>query len=367
MEPFAERSGFSRNTVAFSYFVIYNVLVKELSQSEINMKEVLILANEIMVSVICNAYNHERYIRDALDGFLMQKTNFAFEVLIHDDASTDKTADIIREYEAKYPDIIKPIYQTENQYSKDPSIVISLQYSRVRGKYISLCEGDDYWTDPLKLQKQVDAMENHPEIDICAHGAYQVDAETKMITRLIRPAKKRTIFSVRKVIIGGGAFVATNSLLYRSELVKNLPAFVRYFGFDYAWQIHGTLRSGMLYLPDIMSSYRYLSANSWTSSMCNNHEKIRKHYKVISIMLSLLDAETNYCYTKTIHKKIVLDYVGVHRDCGTLSELLKPNYHEFFQCIPIITKIEIYIRLFLPWLVEPARKLYGRILKLREK
>ena len=101
--------------------------------------------------------------------------------------------------------------------------------------------------------------------------------------------------------------------------------------------------------------------------MLNNHEKIRMHYKEISVMLSLLDAETNYRYTKTIHKRIVLDYVGVHRECGTLSELLEPVNREIFQSIPTIAKIEIYIRVFFPWLVDPARKLYGRILKLREK
>lgn len=129
---------------------------------DINETEYMIEQSDIIVSVICNTYNHESYIRQCLDGFIMQETTFAFEVLIHDDASIDKTADIIREYEAKYPDIIKPIYQTENQYSKKIGIMKSFQYPRVKGKYIALCEGDDYWIDPLKLQKQVDFLEaNH--------------------------------------------------------------------------------------------------------------------------------------------------------------------------------------------------------------
>lgn len=124
--------------------------------------------NKIMVSIISLAYNHASYIRECLDGFMMQKTNFAFEVLIHDDASTDGTADIIREYEAKYPDIIKPIYQTENQYSKGIPIGCTYLYPRAKGKYIALCEGDDYWTDPLKLQKQVDFLESHPDYVMCS-------------------------------------------------------------------------------------------------------------------------------------------------------------------------------------------------------
>ena len=111
------------------------------------------------VSICCITYNHEKYISECLDGFIKQKTDFTFEVLIHDDASTDKTATIIREYEAKHPDIIKPIYQTENQFSKGVSVSNVYNFPRVKGKYIAMCEGDDYWTDPLKLQKQVDYLE----------------------------------------------------------------------------------------------------------------------------------------------------------------------------------------------------------------
>ena len=121
---------------------------------------------EILVSIITLAYNHESYIRECLDGILMQKTSFKFELLIHDDASTDNTANIIREYEAKHSDIIKPIYQTENQYSKRVPIGSTYLYPRAKGKYIALCEGDDYWTDPYKLQKQVDILENNPEIGL---------------------------------------------------------------------------------------------------------------------------------------------------------------------------------------------------------
>ena len=121
----------------------------------------------IVVSIVSLAYNHAKYIRQCLDGFIMQKTHFAFEVLIHDDASTDGTADIIREYELKYPNIIKPIYQTENQYQKGVAIGATYLYPRVQGKYIAECEGDDYWTDPFKLQKQVDFMEQHPDYGLC--------------------------------------------------------------------------------------------------------------------------------------------------------------------------------------------------------
>jgi glycosyltransferase involved in cell wall biosynthesis len=123
-----------------------------------------------LVSICCTAYNHAKFISDCLDGFLLQKTNFNFEVLIHDDASTDGTQDIIKAYQAKYPNIIKPIFQTENQYSKGVKPFIKYLSPASQGKYIALCEGDDYWTDPLKLQKQVDYMESHSECVLTYHG-----------------------------------------------------------------------------------------------------------------------------------------------------------------------------------------------------
>lgn len=119
--------------------------------------------NSISVSICCLAYNHELYITDCLEGILKQKTTFIFELLIHDDASTDRTAEIIREYEKKYPEIIKPIYQTENQYSKSKGVSVKFQFPRVKGKYISICEGDDYWTDSYKLQKQFDFLEKNED------------------------------------------------------------------------------------------------------------------------------------------------------------------------------------------------------------
>lgn len=136
-------------------------------------------SNSIMVSIICNTYNHEKYIAQTIEGFLMQKTKFRFEVLIHDDASTDKTAEIIRKYEKQYPDIIKPIYQTDNQYSMKVYVSVKYQYPRAEGKYIAYCEGDDFWTDCNKLQKQVDFLNNHPEYVACVHKYIVVDKTGK--------------------------------------------------------------------------------------------------------------------------------------------------------------------------------------------
>lgn len=124
---------------------------------------------DIMVSICCLVYNHEPYLRECFEGFVMQQTTFPIEILVHDDASTDHSANIIREYTEKYPDLFKPIYQTENQYSKGISISFKYQFPRAKGKYIAMCEGDDYWTDPLKLQKQVEFLEENPSFSLCFH------------------------------------------------------------------------------------------------------------------------------------------------------------------------------------------------------
>lgn len=123
-----------------------------------------------LVSICCVTYNHAPFIRKCLDGFLMQETSFPIEILIHDDASTDGTDGIIMEYSEKYPDLFYPLFESENQYSLGHQNEMDFyNYRRARGKYIAYCEGDDYWTDPHKLQKQVDFMEFHPDYSVCFH------------------------------------------------------------------------------------------------------------------------------------------------------------------------------------------------------
>lgn len=136
------------------------------------------MTGDPLVSIRCMVYNHEPFLRQCLDGFVMQKTTFPFEAVVHDDASTDGSAAIIREYVERYPDIIKPVYETENQYGKGTLGRILSAATHPNTKYVAFCEGDDYWTDPYKLQIQVDFLESHPEYTMCFHQANTILDET---------------------------------------------------------------------------------------------------------------------------------------------------------------------------------------------
>lgn len=311
----------------------------------------------IIVSIICNAFNHEPYIRKALEGFVMQKTNFAFEVLIHDDASTDKTADIIREFEAKYPEIIKPIYQTENQYSKGLGLVSKIQYGRVTGKYIAICEGDDCWTDPLKLQKQVDALEAHPEADMCAHRAQCV--QNGQVVEFFPKETENKIFSAEEVIAGGGGFVATASLMYRTAILKQQWKFRECLRLDYTLQIQGALRGGILYLSDCMSVYNFMTETSWTKRMRKDASKVIQHLKKVVDMLQILDEETDRQYSDVIAKVKTKEEFNISQLAEQWKELKNEEYSEIFKALPLKERIKINIKIYFPFVTKLLKKIRG--------
>ena len=310
---------------------------------------------QIAVSVICNTYNHERYIRDALESFLAQKTTFAFEVLVHDDASTDHTADIVREYEEKYPEIIKPIYETVNQYSLHNGMIKKLQFGRAKGKYIAVCEGDDYWTNPLKVQKQYDAMEAHPEVDMCAHAASVVRGG-KTIS-VISPRKEFCIIPAEDVILGGGGYFATNSLFYLRSLRDNPPKFYQHLGFDYSVQIWGSLRGGILYLPDNMSVYRKGVENSWTARMDVDKSRCLEHIEKVIGMLEILATEVEPSLVPTVNQAIANEKNAILKRKIAILEA-EQNFHEIkhgetrdaYRKLPLKRKMKITAKQFLHFL-----------------
>lgn len=176
--------------------------------------------DNIMVSIDCLAYNQAPYIRQALDSFLMQKTDFQFEILIHDDASTDGTADIIKEYEEKYPEVVKPIYQKENMWSKVMAMSAEYQFPRARGKYIAICEGDDFWLDSLKLQKQVDFLENNQQYSAVAGiASHRNNNDGKELFKSPKSFCRGHELDVKQFL--SGKYFATNTLTFRNYFFDN--------------------------------------------------------------------------------------------------------------------------------------------------
>ena len=229
--------------------------------------------NQLKVSVCCLAYNHASYIRQCLDGFLMQKTNFPIEILIHDDASTDGTQDIIREYEAKYPDIIKPIYQKENQYSKGISISLTYNWSRAKGKYVAICEGDDYWTDPYKLQKQVDFLESHPDYVMCSHRFNQYIQDKNLLEEEKNLTFQGADYDLKN-LIGGKWLTQTLTVMYRRSAL-DLKEYESYGMSMDIILFYVLLKNGKGYcFPNIMGTYRLHGGGTWSEVSLNQRRLI---------------------------------------------------------------------------------------------
>ena len=205
----------------------------------------LVSDNKPLVSVITLVYNHENYLRDYFNGILIQKTNFKFEVLIHDDASTDNSARIIKEYVDKYPDVFIPIFQTENQHSQGVHICDTFLYPKAKGKYIALCEGDDYWIDPLKLQKQVDYMEVHDKCSMTCSDAKVVSPDGELDWRRIAYSG---LLTLEDIVLNGGLYINTVSILFRGDIIRDAPSFMCncHVG-DYPLQIFMALKVTVFY------------------------------------------------------------------------------------------------------------------------
>lgn len=211
-----------------------------------------------LVTIQCITYNHESYIRQCLEGFIMQKTTFPFEAIVHDDASTDGTAAIIREYSEKYPDIIKPIYETENQYSKRDGSLTRIMNAHTRGKYVAICEGDDYWIDPLKLQKQVDFLESHPECSlVCTDINYYIQRKDEFINAYFRN-KKFPIKYTYNDFLTKAWFVAPCTWVYRKEMCKENGISLGFVVGDLPLLLELSSKGKIKYLDDVTAVYRVL-------------------------------------------------------------------------------------------------------------
>ena len=321
-------------------------------------------SDELIVSIWCMAYNQEQYLRQCLDGFVMQETNFRFEAIIHDDASTDATTAIIREYEEKYPDIIKPIYEKENQYSKYDDSLDRIMCDSCKGKYIAFCEGDDFWIDPYKLQKQVDILENFPECSVSFCKVMDVSKKgTKLNT--FHPTGSSIHNGIIKIDeflkyqYGKGEWVFQTSCYVmrrvfldecvHSEFYKNHPTG------DEPLVIEYLLRGNGYYINDVSSCYRVQSGGH-TSMTKSNPELAISFQKRMIEAITVLDKNTKYQYHNYIKSRKLIGLFYIDYFQGNHLKLFAYKYWRLYSLLSKRTLLVMLLHVICPPLYRKLKK-----------
>lgn len=268
----------------------------DLSQEQIiwnwkNYKE-----NEPLVSISCITYNHVLYIEQCLDGMLMQKTNFPFEILIHDDCSTDGTTEIVRKYENKYPNIVKPMYEKENQWKTGKPIGSrAWNFPRAKGKYIAICEGDDYWTDEYKLQTQFDFFENNNDFALSCHNSFLISGNKQV--GIFNKKNFHTELTASEII--SKWCIPTASMMIRKEVINIIPVIEGLIQGDILIYLSAISIGRCHYDNKIMSAYRINNEKSASSAFSRDY---LQYYKNMKKSLKKIDLAFNFYFHKPISK-----------------------------------------------------------------
>lgn len=319
------------------------------------------MPQKIMVSICCAVYNHEKYLRKCLEGFLQQKTNFKFEILIHDDASTDHSAEIIREYEKKYPDIIKPIFQTENQYSQGAKIGWEYQYPRAKGKYIALCEGDDYWCDEMKLQRQFDEMEKNENASICVHMVRHIKEDGTLLNTQYPayPIEQNILCgeeAIRTIVEYEMYPFQTSSFFFRSSYIRritesDLPDFMQVSPVgDVPLLLYLVSLGAIIYIPEVMSHYRIQSVGSWNMSLQKSVEKRIAVYKKGIASYILYDVYTGGKYAQYMENAVNRSWFLIYQIQRKYKDMLDKKYRFMLKKELPKQRLYYYIMATFPWL-----------------
>ena len=322
------------------------------------------MENEILVSICCTAFNHEDYIAQTLDSFLMQETDFPFEILVSDDASADRTADIIRDYAARRPGIVRPFLLEENQFSRGVNLYTDVLLPAARGKYAALCEGDDYWTDPRKLQLQADFLRAHPDYSAVAHNTMLHYCETGQQDRpLIREAGDRDL-DLKRLLSGTSYSFHTSSLFARLDLMRDPPEFYRVAqrsGFlDYALNLWLGINGRVRYLDRVMSVYRINSGSgAWSSGVDFQYQKLRRYIRgeidMLNAFLPLVSGGDEALVRQEIlEREFELMYVE-----GRDREQRRPPYDAILRAKPFSYRFKNALKCALPHAAAAYRRRRG--------
>lgn len=259
-----------------------------------------------LVSIVCHTFNHVNYIKDALNGFLMQSTDFAFEIILHDDASTDGTTEIVKEFAQSYPNIIVPIIQTENQWSKGvrPS---TNTFPKAKGKYIAFCEGDDFWINENKIQKQYNYMIKNPKATLCFHD-HVITNEEREVLKLDVLNNDVTKFNIEKII--DKWFISTQTIFFnKTYIIQSLSDFKNIVNGDWSFQLISAHHGDIVYLPDVLACYRK-NDHSLSSSIAKN--KATRAMNLIRLFC-IFDVYSEFKYSNQINTKIIF-YLKEYND-----------------------------------------------------
>ncbi len=318
-------------------------------------------AEKVMASINCVTFNHVNYIRKALDSFLMQKTNFAFEILVHDDASTDGTGEIIREYAEKYPDQVRPLIQTENQYSQGiDNISGAFNFPRARGKYIFMCDGDDYFLSPDKLQRQVDYMEAHPDCALCIHSA-RIDLVGKALTEgQMRPYRQSRVIPPEEIIDKSSGY-AMSSMAFPARLVKILPDYyVDCPVGDTPLQLMAAAEGYGYYMDEPMSAYRVGVAGSWTvEGQSGDYEgKQNAYYRRMKRTYEQFDRATGGRFHQAAESAALRTYYHTKVNTKKFDEIFNPEYRRYYKELTPRTRFFLRFERSMPGAYKMARKAF---------
>ena len=297
-----------------------------------------------------------------LDSFLMQERDFDIEILIHDDHSTDDTIDIIKEYTERYPDIMRPMYEEENQYSKGISNISGVfNFPRARGKYIAMCEGDDYWSDPLKLKKQAAYMEAHPECALCCHAAGIVaeDGAFRTVAEL-KPFAGSGVIRAEDVI-SKKENIPTASLFFRTEYAKQLPQW--YFDCpvgDIPLQLAMLMHGSVYYFNEAMSMYRMGRAGSWGESMENDAAKLKweRHFDAMSKLYAEFDNDTEGNYKEAVREAVARSRFLIDIKEDKKEAVLDPANSGFLRELPDTERKLLILKAKHRWIYDLIRSIY---------
>ncbi len=319
----------------------------------------------ILVSINCITYNHEKYIADALESFLNQKTDFEYEIIVGEDCSTDNTRTIIKKFMRKYPKKIILITSQENVGMAENERRI---YEVSQGKYIAECEGDDFWIDPYKLQKQINYMENNPNCTLCFHNAYKVNTNKEIMGTMLSKDLENKSYDCGEIAALG--FIPTASRVYLKKTMVNPPAwYMNAVVGDLPSQLIITSKGYAYYMKDIMSTYRIGVENSATSSLfdrSNNEEKIIKNQKNIIDILDNFNIYSQFKYSKKIEERRKLYEYQLYFIKADIKKLKEPRYKDFYNNAGIKAKIGIYLKSLSPEIYRKIDKIY-RPLKYKVK